>query len=100
MLERKYLGVVDVDSGTLLVGDPAYLLARKAAGVEGPDFQEVVDADRAPDGVQLGERLVLLIQGFGGDGTYAVFGEYEDGAFVRLIVEFDPTWAQRALAAE
>lgn len=97
MVERKYLGVVDVDSGTLVVGDPGYVLARKASATEGLDFQTVVDADRTPDAVQLGERLVLLIQGFGGDGTYPVFGEYEDGEFRRLIVEFDPTWAERAL---
>jgi hypothetical protein len=37
MTERRFLGVVEVDSGTLLLGDPAYLLARADRHVPGLD---------------------------------------------------------------
>jgi hypothetical protein len=86
-VERRFLGVVDVDSGTLLVGDPTYLLADRSRERAGPDYQEVIDAPSTA-AVPLGTRPVLLVQDFGGDGTFPVFGEFEDGEFMRLIVEF------------
>jgi hypothetical protein len=89
VIERRLLGVVDVDSGTLLVGDPTYLLAQRSRGKEGADYEEVIRADASLIGSPLGDRPVLLIQGFGGDGTFPVFGEFEDGAFLRLVVDFD-----------
>lgn len=86
--ERRFLGVVDVDSGTLLLGDPAYCLPQAAAGKPGIDYQAVIDAP-----LVLAQRLakmpVLLLRQFGGDGTFPVFAEfYEDGEVARVTIEF------------
>ena len=79
---RRFLGMVEVDSGTLVVGDPAYLLASASRGKEGIDYQAVIEA---PDGVStyLAGQPVLLIGGFGGDGTFPVYGE-----LARVTIEF------------
>ena len=84
---RRFLGMVEVDSGTLVVGDPAYLLASASRGKEGIDYQAVIEA---PDGVStyLAGQPVLLIGGFGGDGTFPVYGEFEDGELARVTIEF------------
>ena len=94
MVERRYLGVIEVDSGTILVGDPTYLLARRSDGGDGADYQEVSDADPAPAAAPLGDRPILLIQNFGGDGTYPVYGEFEDGELLRIYVDFDPSFGE------
>jgi hypothetical protein len=85
--QRTLLGFVEVDSGTLLVGDPAYCLPDVREGRAGIDFQAVLDA---PSGHAhpLAERPVLLLGRFGGDGTFPVIGEFEDGELMRVIVEF------------
>jgi hypothetical protein len=88
-IERKFFGIVDVDSGTLLIGDPGYVLPRRAEGEEGVDYEHVISANlsNAPS-AQLADRPVVLLGDFGGDGTFPVFGEYEDGELMRVIVEF------------
>jgi len=89
--ERRFLGVVDVDSGTLLIGDPAYFLPRAADEKPGIDYQAVIDAP-----LVLAQRLakepVLLLSQFGGDGTFPVFAEFhDDGEIARVTIEFvDP----------
>ena len=91
MTERRFLGVVEVDSGTLIVGDPTYLLAQVGTGKEGIDYEEVIRSNVAEVATRLGGLPVLLLTGFGGDGTFPVFGEFEDGELVRVTVEFiDP----------
>ena len=89
MIERRFLGIVEVDSGTLLVGDPTYLLGQRSRDKEGADYDEVIAADASLVSTPLGQRPVLLISGFGGDGTFPVYGEFEDGEFMRLVVDFD-----------
>jgi hypothetical protein len=86
--ERRFLGVVEVDSGTLVVGDPAYLLARASEGKQGIDYQVVVDAPEVAASY-LAERPVILLGQFGGDGTFPVFGEFdEDGVLARVTIDF------------
>ena len=88
-VERRFFGVVEVDSGTLLVGDPTYVLPRKETGHEAVDYAEVIAADHSQsDAIRLAEGPTLLISNFGGDGTFPVFGEYEDGELMRVVVEF------------
>lgn len=89
MTERRLLGLIAVDSGTIIVGDAVYILPDRSAGKAGADYQEVVDAPMGP-AVRLGDRPVLLIQNFGGDGAYAVYGEFDEEGFARLIVDFNP----------
>ena len=90
MVERRFLGIVEVDSGTLVIGDPGYILPRRDSGEVGIDYQAVLDADMSQPAVGLAGQPVLLIQHFGGDGPYGVYGEFEDGEFLRLYVDFDP----------
>jgi hypothetical protein len=86
--ERRFLGVVEVDSGTILVGDPAYCLSHLEAGKPGIDYEAVIQADTNVPALYLDDRPVLLITQFGGDGTFPVFGEFEDGELMRVTVEF------------
>lgn len=86
--ERRFLGVVEVDSGTLLVGDPAYCLPYASDGKPGIDYAAVIAAPNEPAGY-LGEKPVLLLGRFGGDGTFPVFGEFDEyGELIRVTVEF------------
>ena len=82
---EKFIGVVEVDSGTLVIGDPAYLLPHAARGKGGVDYEAVIEASD-PIG-RLGGQPVLLLQHFGGDGTFPVFGQYEDGELVRVTID-------------
>lgn len=87
-LERRFVGVVEVDSGTLLLGDPGYCLPRRETATDGIDYQAVIDA---PDEVAayLADEPVLLLGRFGGDGSYPVFADLDsDGSVLRFIVEF------------
>jgi hypothetical protein len=82
---EKFLGVVEVDSGTLVIGDPAYLLPHAARGKGGVDYEVVIET-RDPI-TRLGGQPVLLLQHFGGDGTFPVFGQYEDGELIRVTID-------------
>ena len=82
---EKFIGFVEVDSGTLVIGDPAYLLPHAARGKGGVDYEAVIEA-RDPIG-RLGGQRVLLLQQFGGDGTFPVFGQYEDGELIRVTID-------------
>ena len=87
MSETRYLGQVEVDSGTLVIGDPCYLLRRAAEGRPGVDYEAVLQTDDPVTSPLDGQPVVLLRQ-FGGDGSFPVFGEYEDGELIRAIVDF------------
>ena len=89
-VERRLLGIVEVDSGTLLVGDPAYALPSKKHSKPGIDYEAVVQSPGDQHGAQLAGRPVVLLANFGGDGAYPVFGEFEDGELLRAVVEFEP----------
>ena len=87
--ERRFLGVVEVDSGTLVIGDPLYLLARRSAGKDGLDYDEVLGVDAADVTTPFAGRPVLVVSAFGGDGAYPVFGDFEEGELARVTIEFD-----------
>lgn len=85
---QRFLGMVEVDSGTLIVGDPVYLLARASEGKQGLDYQAVIDAPNEA-AAPLAGRPVLLLGRLGGDGVFPVYGEFDDyGELVRVRVEF------------
>lgn len=86
MIERRFLGFIEVDSGTVLVGDPLYLLPCVADGRRGIDYAAVIGAVEPAS--YLDNQPVLLMQRFGGDGTFPVYGEFDDGEFMRILVEF------------
>ena len=87
--ERRVIGIIEVDSGTVLVGDPAYALPYADRGKAGIDYSAVL-TDVTSHGRQLGGEPVVLLANFGGDGPYPVIGEFEDGEFMRAIIEFEP----------
>lgn len=90
MTERKLLGYADVDSGQLCVVDPCYVLddERYRALIEQWD-------DKAEGGRQHSVPLKyhyatgVNFNTAWGDGSYAVYGEIEDGRVVRVIIEMD-----------
>ena len=78
-------GLVEVDSGTLLIGDPLYRLPRLAEGTPGIDYQAVIEGTAG----YLAGQPVLLLGGFGGDGSFPVYGEFDEyGEMTRATVEF------------
>jgi hypothetical protein len=87
---RRFLGVLEVDSGTIIIGDPAYLLPSRQHAKPGVDYQAVLEADGDGDAVSFANGLTLLIQNFGGDGPYPAYGEYEDGELLRIVIELEP----------
>ena len=90
VVQRKFVGLVSVDSGTMVVGDPLHLLARPDGTTPGVDFQAVIDAES--DEVQpFASGSSLLLSLAMGDGTYPVFGEWEDGDFMSITVYLTPT---------
>ncbi len=89
-IERRFLGIAEVDSGTLLIGDPAYVLPRASTGTPGVDYEEVVRADSRIHGQPLAGMPVVLVQDFGGDGSFPVFGEFEDGELMSIWINLDP----------
>ena len=88
-VERRVVGIIEVDSGTVVVGDPAYTLPSAADGKSGIDYEAVLTDDDS-HGRQLADQPVVLLANFGGDGAYPVIGEFEDGEFMRAIIEFEP----------
>lgn len=89
MTERKFLGVIEVDSGTLVIGDPAYLLPSAKDGKPGVDYQAVIDAPRVPEAVPFADKLAILVN-LRDDGPYPVYGEYDDEGLLRVCILLDP----------
>jgi hypothetical protein len=86
----SFLGLVEVDSGTLVIGDPGYLLPHAASRSPGIDYGEVVSASDAWPAQPLADKPVLLLQRFGGDGTFPVYGEFEGNHLVAVLIDLDP----------
>ncbi len=86
--ERRFLGLVEVDSGTVLLGDPLYCLPHAGEGRPGIEYEAVITAPTALAG-RLDDRPVLLLGRFGGDGTFPVFGAVDEyGELVSVTIEF------------
>jgi len=89
-VERRLIGIAEVDSGLMIVSDPAYVLPRAEFGNPGIDYERVLQDQPEEYGNQLDGKGVVLLSDFGGDGPYPVYGEFEDGEFMRAIIEFNP----------
>lgn len=89
-IERRFLGVAEVDSGTLLIGDPAYLLPRASEGKPGVDYEEILRVDSSVHAQRLAGQPVLLLNGFGGDGTFPVYGDYLGPELMGVWIDLDP----------
>jgi hypothetical protein len=84
---RKFLGVIEIDSGTLVVGDPAYLLPRAEDGKPGVDYQVVIDSGLSA--FQPFDKVSMLFTTPDGDGPLAVYGEFEDGELWKVSIILD-----------
>jgi hypothetical protein len=82
------IGVVEVDSGCLVIGDPTYLLTSARHGKAGVDYQVVVDADWRKAITPIANGLALLLQRFGGDGRFPVWGRFDGPVLVSLRIDF------------
>jgi hypothetical protein len=89
-VESRFLGLVEVDSGTLLIGDPCYVLPRASEGKAGVDYQAVMDIDFTEFASGIGDQPVVLLRNFGGDGSFPVFGDFVDGELVGIYINLDP----------
>ena len=82
------IGVVEIDSGCLVIGDPAYLLASARHGKAGVDYQTVVDADWRKAITPIASGFALLLQRFGGDERFPVWARFDGPELVSLPVDF------------
>ena len=94
-LER--VGEVWVDAGMLLIGDPCYLIPngdgtpKKASLLNWNAFCAAVHASPTRNGIAepIGKWLGVVINNFGGDGTFPVdVVRGADGTVEKLIVTF------------
>lgn len=97
---KEQIGVVSVDSGLIMVGDPCYHLGKTKQPEAFCNSWEAFIYERlTKDGkplmeVQLdhdsgNEGLAVVCGSFGGDGCYPVYAEKDKfGVTQRLIVEF------------
>lgn len=88
LIERRFLGVVEVDSATLLIGDPAYVLGRSEENRAGLDFQAVIDTPLELNAAAPFANGLALLIGLD-DGPYGVFGEYDEGELMRVYIDLD-----------
>lgn len=71
-----------------MLGDPAYLLPWADRGKPGVDHQVAIDADASVAAMPVAGGMALLLQRFGGDGTYPVFGRFDGEELLSVRVEF------------
>ncbi len=90
MTERRLLGWVEVDSGTLLIGDPVYGLPRASDGKPRGRLPGVVEAPADRPAQPLADRPVLLLERFRGDGSFPVVGEFAEGELIAVRIDLDP----------
>jgi len=82
-MELKELGVVGVDSGQLIITDPCYINTL-------PVYEKLCDIDGQVYFPRGFEGAGVKITGFGGDGIFPVFGEYDkDGLLVKVVIDLD-----------
>ena len=89
-MNKQKLGTVSVDSGTLMIVDPCYVLRRDVKFDGKKEYQKVIDAEEESVCAwsHLGE-LALGFGGFGGDGVFPVYGYYDDkGILVKVEIVF------------
>jgi hypothetical protein len=87
------IGVVDVDAGLIMIGDPCYVLPdnapRRPLVQDWTRFCEMVSDQQVAQPV--GDRCGLVIRPPDGDGEYPVTAEVSrSGRLLRVTIDFDP----------
>jgi hypothetical protein len=88
-MSEKLLGHVSVDSGTISIGDPCYIVG------EDYEWKDVCDKFFPDENDRRGENSIefaghIMASTLYGDGTYPVYAEYQDGRISGLRIDFDP----------
>jgi hypothetical protein len=78
---REYVGVVECDTSTVIIGDPCQLLPG-GSHREGLSFERVV----ATSGSGPIDDFGVLVQDFGGDATFAVFVERDGPDVIEIVL--------------
>jgi hypothetical protein len=94
-MAERLIGHVGVDSGIVVVGDPAYLVA--GGSEKDPEWQalvaEIFDAGnpRRIEGTSAVEvEATIMTTTPGGDDLYPVYAQVEDGQVVSLRIDLRP----------
>lgn len=104
-LERRKIGEVSVDSGTIIISDPAYLPTRRtfdkawqsryAASEHSAVELALAERNGQPlpplvpfEPFQINFSVGLVA--FGGDGTYPVYGDFDGARLAAVHIDFDP----------
>lgn len=77
LLTKRHLGVVSVDSGTLVIVDPCYLDTY-------PLHANLDEWVRSRIG-----QISVGLEHFGGDGCYYVWGYYRGTKLLRVEIDFE-----------
>lgn len=96
------VGVVDVDSGTIMVGDPCYHLYKESGdsatkldfheifGKDWDAFCDLVEHGHQPGVSLFGSGTAVTVTNFGGDGTFPVYVKRDvDGRISAVMINFD-----------
>lgn len=89
MDDWRDLGSVEVDSGTLVLGDPVYLLPHSGSGRPGLDAQPLLSARERHPALPIAGHLALLLAEFGGDGRFPVRGRFVGRELVSVRIDFE-----------
>ena len=100
----KKIGYFGVDSGQIIIGDPAYLTRWKdnepfnaeekapyAYSYNGATSATCSKKQAGILGVvpEFGKDGLAVAVATGGDGVFPVYAEYEDGRITQIIIRFD-----------
>ena len=94
-IKKVNIGIVGVDTGLLIIADPANLLFNEISknfGKNWEEFCDIIHGDPKRDSMQFNfdhghAGLAVVAPTAIGDGIYPVFYEEEDGVVKRLVIE-------------
>jgi len=94
---KKQIGFVGVDSGSVWVGDPCYVIGEDSSfsPKSWADYCKILEDENYWSSENsfiepLGSEIGIHIQTRYGDGSYPVFGEFDrDGRLTGFSVDFD-----------
>jgi len=80
-----------VDSGTVMVGDPCYVLPEESTGDPGLDYEDLLNKWKESDYKDNPVRIegVTVFMTPWGDGVYPIYAVKKDSKIVRIIIDFE-----------
>jgi len=89
--QTEKVGECLVDSGTVMIGDPCYVLPRKVYDDPGVDYEELLKEWEKSDYKENSISLhgVNVFSTPWGDGSYPIYAVIKGSKIMRLIVDFE-----------